>query len=450
MSLEKKVLNKDAILEIMERSFAISYKLERFDVATRIRTKHPVEIILWEGEHVEDSRDRLSAFASVKFEDGWKVKYTDENWVFVSFGIKKIVDELAAISSIGMKYKAELRLEESVVISFGTFEYSNFIDYLLGLFDVFVNLETQFPKKDVPPVRAIYERQTCIFKDHESQKYHLGCKDRILIKDVLNSEVKYSFLSHKVKYLGLRKFKIKYGGDLAESLHFLDVLSYKQLMVKQMSTESISSEPNFADEEYRIDTLKTNSFLRISFQIPNEDDFNSFFVLVDFFQGQWRITATLDQYVALYWVLCKDLDTLDLFLRKSIIPNLFNNDCANLVFFSPEMSFFTYEFKSLDGLMCLFENIKSIETEESNSTLKKIYYNCHNGYCAYEKCKYGLYLLKQEDQIHLGFKNLLIIQNVRDNPFSKHLSEYFFLKRHLDEKIPLNFNEAIRYLLNLS
>ena len=432
-SLQGSNLNSDAIDEILQRSFAVSYKLRRYDVSTRIRNQYPVVIIIWEGEQVDDSRDRLTPFASIKFDKQWKIKYLEDTWVEAGHNHNNVIVQLARNATQGLKYKADFQLSNEVDLTFSCFEFSNFKESLRGVFDVFIYMDNAFPKKKVPHVRAIFEKHTYIFKDQETGVFHLGCKDRVFVKDVFNTDVNLTYLKNPIKYLGFKKFKTKYTGTLKDAVSNLNSLSYKLDLTKMESSDSIQMDPIFADDDYRINALKTNAVKRMCFQLPNEEDLNSFFVLVDNFNNNWRITASLDQYVANNWIVCRDLIALKDLINRSIKPNLFTYDHANILYFDPEMNFFTFHFKTLDRLFSLYKNceLKNKVDSDSNS---KVYYNCHNGYCKAVNCKYAIYIYKDKNGIHLGYRNTALISDIEGSEFYEHLNSCYFLIRQKEHK----------------
>eukprot|EP00835_Amoeboradix_gromovi_P000090 NODE_3_length_56144_cov_0.348184.p9 type:complete len:469 gc:universal NODE_3_length_56144_cov_0.348184:37469-38875(+) len=436
-------LNNDALDEILDRSFALCYKLRRFDIATRIRSKHPVSILIWEGQEVDDSRDSLNAFANIKFNNGWKAMYVDGNWMDFGYNYTKLISALYRTSSSDMKYKAGFKVSETEELPFSYFQYDSFYNSMVGILDVFINLETTFPKRNVPLFRSIYEKDTYLFKDLPTGQIHLGVKDRVFVKNVLRSDLVNSYMRNQIKYLGFKKFKAKYDGNLEIAIELLDSMYCARDLSKLESSDSFNMEPAFASEDYRIQALKINARIRISFQVPTEDDFSSFFVLIDYFLDSWRVTASLDQYIAGNWIKCKDLPSLITLLRKSVISNnLFEH--ANILYFIPEMSFFSFEFKTIDSLLCLYRTCQL--SELVHPIISKIYYNCHNGHCKVEKCKFGIYLFRDHKGTHLGYRNYMLVEKIEDSELYQHMEDYKFLLRENGDINDIDCKSAVRYL----
>ena len=418
-------LNRDSIDEILERSFALSYKLKRYDMCTRIRKRYPVMMVISIGALGDDSLDQLTPFASIIFNKSWKIDYLSDSTSIIILDHKKIISDLCDRVVSGRKYKVDFQIPNGKNLSFSWIQHNSFEESMYGMFDVFINLENNCFEIDTPRLRTIIEGNTYLFKDPITGVVHLGCKDRVVVVDVLSTDLVHTYLQKEFQYMGFKKCKSIYQKPLKDALECLNATSYE----KQYS-DSFAEDVLFPDENYRSTAIKYNAPKRIAFQLTNEEDLSSFFILVDFFKNQWRLTSSLDQYVANNWVICKDYESLLKILQSSVIPNLFSYEDANIVYFQPVMSFFTFHFYSLEILFSLYDNCDFILASNNEN---KTYFNCHNGYCKIEYCKYGIYLYKSNDILHLGYQNVVVIPDVANNRFYKNLkTEQFDNKRVKD------------------
>ncbi len=418
-----KKLNTDERNEILKRSFVLCYKLKEYTMASKIRMVHQCILRIWEGEHLADSRERLNDFSSIYFEQGWRTQIGNSS-IIVEKNHFKVISLLFAKVTKGLSYKFEFEIDGTLYGICGC-DSDGFSETLAFVFEIYINLENSFPIKNLPTIRLTIDQSLYLFKDQESDCFHLGCETIVLVKDALNSDLKTFFKRKKIQYFCLQRFKLKYNQSIEDSLQFLKQISYSQsAMSINMNNES---QIRFADESYRLDTIRNKSQKRLSFQLPNEIDFSSFFVLVEFYNSKWRFSVSTDQYMIDNWIICNNIDTVIFLLEKAIVPNLFSVQEANLLYFEPDMSFFTFSFKSVQGLLCLYTESKF--EVMANKPAKKLYFNCHNGYCQNERCKFSFYFYKDNNKINMAYKNLLLVQDVYNNPIKHHLQHYSFLSK---------------------